>query len=174
MTVQRTIPDEAWAHVAVPVAFEGDLYPRSAVFRDGHLYPDVWHIGPNSETVYEDSDDADTVRWLSYFTLDNYAEWAGAVVIGPRAPCLEETMVRFDAAREFIAHGYHNPYREPGTPEGYFFWVRNYSMTTLKKWAREQGLLPQKDIPKGRGGYGFDIGLRNSQVKALIQRQAAK
>lgn len=62
----------------------------------------------------------------------------------------------------FIAHGYRNPYRAPGVPDWYFFWTKNHSMGKLKAWARSQGLLPAKDLPLGRGGYGIGTGLRRA------------
>lgn len=145
----RTIPDEAWNHVT------------NAVFRDGHLYPDLWRL-ENGVTVYDDCDDPELVGWLSHFTIENYPEWAGAVVVCPRGPALEETLIRFDQAGAFIAHGYANPYREPGEPDWYFFWTRNHTKTVLKKWARSAGLIPARDLPLGRGGYGIDTGLRSA------------
>lgn len=150
--ITRTIPDEAWAAIG------------NAVFRDGHLYPDRWHW-EGKTAVYEDCDDAELVRLYSYFTLENYAEWAGAAVICPRAPRLEETMVRFDDKGTFIERGYRNPYREAGVPDWYFFWTRNHTMGSLKKWARSVGLLPARDLPQGRGGYGIDTGLKEPWLR---------
>jgi hypothetical protein len=149
----RTIPDEAWNHVT------------NAVFRDGHLYPDLWHL-EDGAIVYDDCDDDELVAWLSHFTIDNYAEWAGAVVVCPRAPALEETLIRFDQAGAFIAHGYTNPFREPGTPDWYFFWTRNHTKTSLTKWARSVGLIPAQGLPLGPGGYGIDTGLRAAPLPA--------
>lgn len=143
----RTIPDEAWQHVA------------QSVFRDGHLYPEVMRWD-GKQMISEECHDEELERWLCYFTIENYQEWAGAVVLCPRGPHLSETMVRFDDVKQFIARGYRNPFRELGVPDWYFFWTRNHTMGSLKKWARAQGLLPAKDLPKGRGGYGFDCGMR--------------
>ncbi|MCC3299681.1 hypothetical protein [Arthrobacter caoxuetaonis] len=146
-TRTRTIPDEAWEAVG------------NSVFRDGHLYPDRWHWEGRT-AVYEDCQDQELVRLHAFFTLENYPEWAGAAVICPRAPRLEETLVRFDDKAAFIANGHLNPHRSPGVPDWYFFWTRNYTMGALKKWARSVGLIPPKDLPQGRGGYGIDTGLR--------------
>jgi hypothetical protein len=144
---ERTIPNEAWKHLT------------TAVFRDGHLYPDRSRI-VNGVAVYQDSDDQELVTWLSHFTLDNYAEWAGAAVVCPRAPSLEETMFRFDNVGAFVAYGYRNPFRDAGAPDWYFFWTKNHTSSALKKWARSVGIIPQRDLPLGRGGYGIDTGLR--------------
>lgn len=145
---KRTIPDEAWPSAGC------------AVFRDGRLYPDTSTLlDVNDRGDYPDSDDEDAIHWLSYFTLENYAEWAGGVVLCPRAPSLEKTLVRFDPAPAFAAHGYRNPYREPGVPDWYFFWTRHHRMGELKRWARDAGLLPAKDLPIGGSGYGFNTGL---------------
>ncbi|MGK3708849.1 hypothetical protein [Arthrobacter sp. IK3] len=143
----RTIPDEAWQHVG------------NSVFRNGRLYPDIWHLD-GGNLVYEDCQDPDAVAWHAYFTLENYAEWAGAAVICPRAPRLEETLVRFDSKGAFIANGYSNPHRDAGVPDWYFFWTGNHTMGSLKRWARGAGLIPARDLPLGRGGYGIDTGLR--------------
>ncbi|MET4144185.1 hypothetical protein [Arthrobacter sp. UYCo732] len=145
--MERTIPAEAWEHVG------------NSVFRDGHLYPDLSRI-VNGLTVYQDSDDEQIIHWLSHFTVDNYAEWAGAAIVCPRAPSLEETLFRFDDVGRFIAHGYRNPFRAAGEPDWYFFWTRNHPMGVLKKWARSAGIIPAKDLPRGAGGYGIDTGLR--------------
>lgn len=147
----RTIPDEAWQHVT------------NSVFRDGHLYPDLSSV-QNGVSVYRDSDDEEQIHWLSHFTLENYAEWAGAAVVCPRAPALEETLFRFDQVGHFIDYGYRNPFREPGVPDWYFFWVKNHSRTVLTKWARSAGILPGQDLPLGRGGYGIDTGLRTAPL----------
>lgn len=153
--IERTIPDEAWEHVC------------SAVFRDGHLYPDVWHLEGRT-LVYDDSDDAEKIHWLSFFTMDNYDEWAGAAIVCPRAPRLEETLFRFDDVGAFIANGYRYPYRDPGVPDWYFFWIGNHTLGTLKKCARAEGPIPAKDLPQGRGGYGIDTGLRRwNELDAL-------
>lgn len=152
--MERTIPEEAWNHVT------------SSVFRDGHLYPERWHL-ENGAIVYDDCDDAELVAWLSHFTIENYAEWAGAVVVCPRAPALEETLIRFDQVGAFIAHDYSNPFRAAGTPDWYFFWTRNHTKGSLKKWARSVGLIPAQDLPLGRGGYGIDTGLRSAPSPAL-------
>jgi hypothetical protein len=145
--MQRTIPDEAWNHLC------------NAVFRDGRLYPDTIQTRGGT-TSYPDSSDHDAIHWLSHFTLENYSEWAGAAVVCPRAPRLEEILFRFDHAGRFVDHWYRNPYREPGVPDWYFFWTGNHSMTKLKEFARRTGILPAQDLPKGRGGYGIDTGLR--------------
>ena len=147
----RTIPDEAWRHVT------------NSVFRDGHLYPDRYHWEGRT-AVYEDSTDEELNHWLSFFTMENYAEWAGAAIICPRAPRLEETLFRFDDVGAFMANGYRNPYRAPGVPDWYFFWTGKHTMGTLKKWARAEGLIPAKDLPQGLGGYGIDTGLREPWV----------
>lgn len=152
--MNRTIPDEAWQLVS------------NSVVRNGHLYPDTIQTR-NGATFYEDSQDAEAIYWLSYFTLDNYAEWAGAAVVCPRAPRLEETLFRFDDAPAFIANGYRNPYRQPGVPDWYFFWTRNHTMTALKIFARSAGIIPQRDLPKGAGGYGIDTGLRGRRTTAI-------
>lgn len=139
----RTIPDDAWAHAG------------RAVFRDGHLYPDTIR----RDGTYPDSTDTAAIEALAHFTIGNYAEWAGAVVLCPRAPELEQCMVRFDDVGRFIAHGYRNPYREPGVPDWYFFWTKNHPAGVLKRFARAAGLLPSVDLPKGAGGFGIDTGL---------------
>jgi hypothetical protein len=140
----RTIPDDAWGHVG------------RAVFRDGHLYPDT--VQPDGS--YPDSTDVRGIEALAHFTRENYAEWAGATILCPRAPALEQCMFRFDDVGRFIAHGYTNPHREPGVPDWYFFWTKVHTVGTLKRFARQHGLLPSKDLPQGRGGYGADNGLR--------------
>lgn len=145
--MERTIPNEAWQHLT------------SAVFRDGHLYPDTLRV-INGVATYPDSDDEELNRWLAHFAMDNYAEWAGAAVICPRAPALEETLFRFDGLGKFIAYDYRNPFRTAGSPDWYFFWTGSHTMGSLKKWARSAGILPEKDLPLGRGGYGIDTGLR--------------
>lgn len=145
--VERTIPDEAWTHAC------------DATFLDGHLYPGTGRL-VGDEFVAEPCEDADLVEWLSYFTVDNYDEWAGAAVLCPRAPVLSSTLVRFDDVDKFIAHDYWNPYRAPGVPDWYFFWAKYHSIDTLRAWARNEGLLPAKDLPLGTGGYGADDGLR--------------
>jgi hypothetical protein len=145
----RTIPDTAWEHVG------------GAVFRDGRLYPDTseWNADQTG-LVYPGSADVKSIEALSHFTLENYVEWAGATVLCPRAPVLEQMYFRFDNAAAFIAHGYTNPYREPGVPDWYFFWTKFYSRSKMRTFAREQGLLPATDLPVGRGGFGIDTGLR--------------
>lgn len=150
---EHTIPAEAWKHL-VP-----------AVFRDGCLYPDMSHV----QELFQDTDldgfhlesgDKESVHWLSYFTLENYAEWAGAAIVCPRAPSLEDTLFRFDDADRFVANGYRHPLRQPGEPDWYFFWVRNHSQEELKAWARSVGIIPQQDLPRGGAGYGYTTGLR--------------
>jgi hypothetical protein len=153
--MERTIPDEAWNHVT------------NSVIRDGRLYPDRWHL-ENGAIVYEDCTDQELLHWLSFFTLDNYAEWAGAAVVCPRAPALEETLFRFDQAGAFIANGYSNPFRDAGSPDWYFFWTKNHTKGTLKKWARSVGIIPTKDLPLGRGGYGIDTGLRSGALASSM------
>lgn len=146
-----TIPTAAFEHLS------------SAVMRDGHLYPDTVRR-QDGITVYPDSDDAESIHWLSHFTLDNYGEWAGAAIVCPRAPALEQTLFRFDDIAAFIASGYRNPFREPGVPDWYFFWTGNHRLGELKTWARSVGIIPQKDLPKGNGGYGIDTGLRTGRA----------
>lgn len=153
--MERTIPDEAWNHVT------------NSVFRDGHLYPERWHL-EDGAIVYDDSDAAELIAWLSHFTIENYAEWAGAVVVCPRAPALEETLIRFDQAGPFIANGYSNPFRAAGSPDWYFFWTKNHTKGSLKKWARSVGLIPAQDLPLGRGGYGIDTGFRSAPLPAPV------
>lgn len=149
---KRTIPDEAWAGAT------------DAVFRDGRLYPDTAYLlDSDDRTAYPDSDDEEAIHWLSHFTLENYAEWAGAIVLCPRAPCFEKTLVRFDDVGRFVSHGYRNPYREPGVPDWYFFWTRHHRKGELKRWARGVGLLPAQDLPRGRGGMGIGTGLRGER-----------
>ncbi|XKH58560.1 hypothetical protein LG293_16025 (plasmid) [Citricoccus nitrophenolicus] len=150
----RTIPDEAWQHAS------------RSVIREGQLYPDLWHM-EDGVRVYDDCQDPELVHWLSFFTLENYAEWVGAVCIAPRAPLLEETMVRFDALEPYIEHGHTNPYRAPGVPDWYFFWDgRGQTRAALKKFAREAGLIPKVDLPLGQGGHGADDGLAGRNRKA--------
>lgn len=74
---------------------------------------------------------------------------------------------RFDQMGPFIAHGYTNPFREAGCPDWYFFWTRIHTMGSLKRWARDAGLIPAKDLPLGRGGYGIDTGLRSATLPAF-------
>ena len=143
----RTIPDEAWLHVG------------NAVFHNGALYPDT--IQRNG--TYIDSDDEVAIKYLSYFTLENYSEWASATVFCPRAPFLEECLFRFDDVDQFIENGYSNPYREPGCPDWYFFWIKNFSMHALKTFARNHNLIPQTDLHVGKGGYGIETGLRGKR-----------
>lgn len=142
--IERTIPGEAWEHVGTAV-----------LRRNACLYLDAWHM-EGKATVEDDSTDPERVHWLSYFTLDNYAEWVGATVLCGRGPSLRETMFRFDNVAAFKANGYQNPYREPGTPDWYFFWTVNHSAAVTKKWLRSIALLPETDLPQGKGGYGVD------------------
>jgi hypothetical protein len=72
-------------------------------------------------------------------------------------------MFRFDDVCRFIAHGYINPYRVPGVPDWYFFWTKFHPMGSLKRFAREAGLLPEKDLPQGQGGHGIGTGLRGER-----------
>ena len=149
LAMARTIPDKAWRHVT------------GAVFRDGRLYPDTGELGADKDRlVYPDGADKEAIEALRYFTLENYAEWAGATVLCPRAPRMEEMFFRFDNVSAFIAHGYRNPHREPGVPDWYFFWVKFHGQGVLKRFARERGLLPAKDLPAGPGGFGIATGLR--------------
>lgn len=137
----RTIPDEAWKHLS------------SATFSNGHLVPDT-------AFGYKPGDDPETEHWLSYFSLANWREWAGATVLCPRAPSYSGLLVRFDDADLFVRYGYRNPFREPGVPDWYFFWTKDHPMGVLKQWCRNHGLLPARDLPKGEGGYGISTGLR--------------
>lgn len=140
----QEIPVEAWAHAT------------NAVFRDGVLYPDVYDVFGGETVAAEPA----TVEGLSHFTIENYALWAGASVLCVRAPSLEGCMFRFDDKDRFALYGYTNPWREPGCPDWYMFWVKHHPMGALKRFARQAGLIPRVDLPLGRGGYGIDTGLR--------------
>ncbi|MFC4225460.1 hypothetical protein [Lysinibacter cavernae] len=157
----RTIPDEAWANVHGP-----------AVFRNGCLYPDtvenIKRADGSRFHEYPDSTDVDQIHWLSFFKIENYKEWSGAVVLCPREPAYEGVMVRFDEKRAFIDYGYRNPYRDPGTPDWYFFWIGFHSTSVLKKWCRENGLLPSNDLPDTKqGGLGIATGLRGERERQM-------
>ncbi|KIC68707.1 hypothetical protein [Pseudarthrobacter phenanthrenivorans] len=151
--IERTIPAEAWKHL-VPATFrDGRLYPYLPDLQE--LFQDI-----NPDEFYVESGDQEAIHWLSYFTLENYAEWAGAAIVGLRALSLEDTLFEFDDVEKFVDNGYRHPLRKSGEPDWYHaLCVCNHTEEDLKAWARSVGIIPQTDLPECGTGYGHVNGL---------------